>query len=170
MPGQQDAIRALLNAAFPQFAEVWAIFTYWGSLPEGRVWLEDEEGELLAHLGFSRRRVGVGAAEVCIAGVGAVCTSPRVQGRGLGRALLWELRRVLREECPADFAFLGCREEVAPFYERCGFSRVRQVVRYLDPDDGVWVENPGPAMVLPARAPLSAWPREGLVDLRGLPW
>ncbi|AFZ66402.1 GNAT family N-acetyltransferase [Deinococcus peraridilitoris] len=167
---QHEAIRRLLNAAFPEFRAAWAKSTFWGSLPEQRIWLEDSTGRVLAHLVFSRRRIGVGEREVHIAGVGGVCTDPELQGQGLGRQLMQELRRVLQGACPADFAFLGCRMEVVGFYERCGFSRVPQVVRYLDPDDVVWVHNRGPAMVLPARAALSHWPKSGLIDLRGLPW
>lgn len=169
-PELDAAIRDLLVAAYPQHADVFSRHSFWGTVPEARVLLRDDTGALLAHLAYARRHVMVGPHEVLIAGVGAVCTHPRVQGRGLGKRLFQALLSDLRGNRPADFAFLGCREGVVAFYERCGFTRLTQRVRYLDPDDDGWVEHPGPNMLLPARAPLTAWPPAGLIDLRGLPW
>ena len=55
-------------------------------------------------------------------------------------------------------------------YERGGFVRVPQPVRFFDPDEQQWVLNAGPTMVLPVLKGSEAWPGGGEVDLRGLPW
>ena len=168
-PELEYGLRRLLQRAYPQFADLWAGVSYWGSEPEYHLWLADR-GRPVAQLGFGRRTVSVNGQEVQIAGVGAVCTDPGWQGRGVGKRLLTELQRVLSNDLPTDFGFLQCREAVAGFYERGGFVRVPQSVRFFDPDEQQWVLNAGPTMVLPVLKGSEAWPVRGEVDLRGLPW
>ncbi|ADV66459.1 GNAT family N-acetyltransferase [Deinococcus maricopensis] len=166
-PEQEGRFRALLMAAYPQFADFWAGTSFWGGPADARLWLSAPDGEVLAHLGFGRRTVRVGREDVRVAGVGAVATHPAHRGRGYGARLL----RTLPHAAPdVDFAFLECREEVAPFYASGGFVRVPNSTWSLDPDEGMWVERAGsPVMVLPVRASIRAWPA-GRVDLRGMPW
>ena len=168
-PELEQKLRRLLQHAYPQFADLWAGVSYWGSEPEYHLWLA-EEGRPVAQLGFGRRVVGVNGQDVQIAGIGAVCVDPDWQGRGAGKRLLVELHRVLSNDLPADFGFLQCREAVVGFYQRGGFVRVPQPVSFFDPEEQQWVLNAGPTMVPPALAELTAWPGAGEVDLRGLPW
>lgn len=140
------------------------------SWKDHRLWLEETDGTLVAHLDFERRVIGVGNREVLVAGVGEVATHPAQQGRGLGRRLMAELRRVLSTETPADFGYLGCREEVIGFYERVGWHRIHQKTRELDPGSRQWTVSRGPTLILPATASLLAWPSEGTIDLRGMWW
>lgn len=113
-------IPALLVSAFPEYAGTFCAASWYGGRPDHRLWLEETDGTLVAHLDFERRVIGVGNREVLVASVGEVATHPAQQGRGLGRRLMAELRRVLTTETPADFGYLGCREEVIGFYERVG--------------------------------------------------
>ncbi|UWP86335.1 GNAT family N-acetyltransferase [Dactylosporangium fulvum] len=85
-----EALSVLLRAAFPAQAEQfdgrsWAL-SY--GRKEARVWLADDTGRPVAHLGLERRTVGVGGADVLVAGVGDVAVAPELQGRGLGAALM----------------------------------------------------------------------------------
>jgi predicted N-acetyltransferase YhbS len=162
-------IRGLLVAAFPEYAELFAVDSWWGARPEYRLWLEEADRSLLAHLEFERRTVLVGDQEVPIAGTGEVAVHPTRQGQGLGCRLMHELRRILRTEVPASFGFLGCRDEVVDFYEHTGWVRIDRPTRYLRPNDTAWVTDLGPNLILPALAPADAWP-DGDVDLRGMPW
>ena len=164
------AISALLVAAFPEHADAFRTASWYGGRPDHRLWLEDLDGTLMAHLDFERRLIGVGDREVLVAGVGEVATHPRRQGRGLGRWLMAELRRVLTAETPVGFGYLGCREEVVGFYERVGWHRIYQKTQEIDPGSREWTVSEGPTLILPAIAPLSAWPREGTIDLRGMWW
>lgn len=45
-------------------------------------------------------------------------------GTGVGRKVLLALQDTSSSCAPADFGFLGCREEVVPFYESCGYARI----------------------------------------------
>lgn len=164
------AIRRLLVAAFPQTAAVFSVASYWGARPEYRLWLEDDDGTIVAHLDFERRVIEVGGRAVLVAGVGEVATHPDWQRKGLGRCLMGAFRTVLCTELPVPFAFLNCLEAVAGFYTNVGWRRMPQSTRERDRVTGMWTEHTLPAMVLPAMAPIEAWPREGLIDLRGAPW
>jgi GNAT superfamily N-acetyltransferase len=169
----EGRIRALLVAAFPQHATRFSCQSYWGSVPDWRLMLENEEGRLLAHAGFGFRDIAVGdgcPAVFCIAGVGAVCVDPTHQGSGLGVLLFDRLRAWLGDYAAVDFALLECGEAIVPFHEAAGFARMQQVVWCLDPDSGSWQDSVGPKMVMPIGRPLIAWPATGRIDLRGMPW
>lgn len=127
-------------------------------------------GRMIGYATSARRFVGVGDQEVVIAGTGGVVTSPEMRGQGVGRAVLRALQEANRGLAPAPFGFLGCREEVVPFYESCGFRRVDALVRDVSPRDAMSVvESRGPTMICAGTEPLDAWP-EGAIDLRDLPW
>ncbi len=167
---QNEAIRQLLVAAFPQSAHRFSEASYYFARPDHRLWLETPSGVIVAHLDFEQRAIGVGAAEILVAGVGEVATHPDYQGRGLGQRLMAELRTILRETCPVDFGFLECRETVVGFYASVGWRRIVQTVREQEAEGDVWIEYNGPTLILPARRTFEEWPREGLIDLRGMPW
>jgi len=169
-PQDHERISSLLVAAFPQHVNTFSQKSYWGSMPEYRLLLENPSGELLAHLEFGLRTIGVGPQESKIAGIGAVATRPDVQGQHLGRALFKHLHSLLLERFGVDFGYLGCREAVVGFYQKVGFVRFDQTVLELNPDTGEWQESTYPNMVLPVCEPLEAWPGTGRVDLRGMPW
>ncbi|MBZ9751377.1 GNAT family N-acetyltransferase [Deinococcus sp. HMF7604] len=169
-PLLEGRLCALLQAAYPQWADFWEGTSFWGSEPEWHLWLAGPGGQPVAQLGFGRRTVTLGEQVIHIAGVGGVATHPAWQGRGVGRQLLRALGQTLKAQSDVDYAFLQCREEVAPFYERSGFVRVPNPAHFLDPDEEKWVTNAGPTLVLPVRLALDDWPLEETVELRGLPW
>ena len=107
---------------------------------------------------------------VTLVGVGGVATHPVVQRQGVGRRLLRELHAFLHTRPEVEFAFLQCREEVVPFYERGGFVRVPGPAQHLDPDEGQWVTDTGPTLILPVHAAQAEWPVGETVNLRGTPW
>jgi nodulation protein A len=166
---QTQQICQLLTLSFPNEAAYFAEHSFWGSTPDYRLWLEMDD-QILAHLAFSHRQIAVGSREVLIAGVGGVATHPNVRGQGFGKQLFTAFRSCLRSGLPADFALLGCLPEMIGFYEKSGFVRVRQHVRFLEPDDKIWVEHPGPNLIMAAAKTLEEWPKTGLIDLRGMPW
>lgn len=169
-PAEDDAIKALLVATFPQHTELFSRTSFWGTTPDYRLWLEDDAGRLVAHLSLARRTIDVDAVQVVIAGIGGVATHPDRQGTGIGRRLMDELRAVLTTTVPVAFGYLGCYPAVVGFYESVGWHRVRQPARYFQPKDKEWIVDDGPKLILPAREPLSVWPSTGLIDLKGMPW
>ena len=107
---------------------------------------------------------------VLVAGIGAVAILPDWQGQGAGRQLLAAVKTILANNAMADFGFLQCRDDVTGFYEKSGFHRIPQPVRSFDPDRLVWQTDDTATLILPVALPLQAWPRDGIVDLMGMPW
>lgn len=67
------------------------------------------------------------------------------------------------------FGYLGCREEVVPFYERAGWQRIEVTERHVsirDPGEIV-IADAGPILIFPTRD--LQWP-PGDIDLHGTPW
>ncbi len=127
------------------------------------------ESRLVGHVGFQRRTIAVGATEVTIAGTGGVLVGASTRGSGLGRRVMHRAQRVMAEDPRIDFGYLGCREEVVPFYESAGWARVHAVERHvsmLDPSTHV-LSAEGPILIFPTQQ--SHWP-DGEIDLRGTPW
>ena len=166
----REKIRALLTAAFPKYANLWIAADSWGGPLEYRLLLRDLTGRLVGHLGFSRRVIEIGGKRRLIAGIGTVAILPDMQGQGLGMRLLGELRIVLRRDVPVEFGFLQCRDAVVGFYERAGFTRIKQTVRSFHPDQRRWQMDDAAAMILPAGPTADTWPKDGIVDLMGMPW
>lgn len=131
--------------------------------------LAEAGGRLVGHVGWGRRTIGVGGADVVVAGVGGVLVSPAGRGLGLGGRLMAGAAATMRDAGDVEFGYLGCREEVVPFYLSCGWRRVRAAERYVDRVTGTTREDPpgAPLLVLPLGD--RAWP-SGPVDLRGAPW
>jgi len=169
------ALSELLHAAFGDHTDEFAERSWPAryARKEARIWLADDAGRPVAHLGVERRLVGIAGAagaDVLVAGVGEVAVAPDRQGEGLGGALMRALDERLAAELAAEFAFVQCGDNVLGFYLGTGWTQVANLVRHVDVHDhrrsvdGVW-----PTLIRAARRPLDAWP-DGLVDLRGLPW
>ena len=169
-PEQDAAIRALLVSAFSrESAEHFRTSSYWGPRPTHRLWLEDQNHAIVAHLDLETRMIQVGDVDVLVAGIGEVATSPGLQGSGVGRRLMAELQRVLKSAVPVSFGLLQCGDQVIGFYETTGWQRFGAPVRAIHPDSGQWETITNNVLITPGLLPISAWP-EGAVNLRGLLW
>lgn len=124
---------------------------------------------MIAHVGFQRRSIGVGAQDVMVAGTGGVLAHPRRRGSGLGRRMMARAQQAMCDDPLVEFGYLGCRQEVVPFYESSGWRRIdalEQHVSMTDPTETVESAS-GPILIYGAGG--SQWPR-GDIDLRGTPW
>lgn len=128
-------------------------------------------GRIVGHVGWARREISVGSRTVMIGGVGGVLASTAERGSGLGTLLMTRVAQAMREwRDHVEFGYLGCREEVVPFYVSCGWSRISAIETLVGRDGASVTELPGsPILILPIRETLSAWPR-GDIDLRGRAW
>lgn len=160
----------LLVRAFPRYANLFSKVSYYYARPDYRVWLEDDTGNMVAHLDFEERLIAVNGVDVLIAGVGEVATHPDYQGQGLGRLLMHELKTILKEQFNVAYGFLQCRDEVVGYYEKVGWHRVYQPVHEEDVDSGKTQITHSPSLIFPIHQPVDNWISEGDIDLRGLPW
>lgn len=127
-------------------------------------------GEVVGHVGWGRRLITVGNDSVMIAGVGGVLVSRHGRGQRLGSRLMNGAARSMRAATGVDFGYLGCDEAVVPFYESCGWRRIRAHERWVR-RDGIEADTPAgpPILVLPIPPMPEPWP-PGDINLHGRPW
>lgn len=166
---QRDALRDLFDSEYRESHGEWDPDRPYGYSPADVHTLLFHGSTLLGHVGFQRRRIAVGSAEVCVAGTGGVLVHPDSRGEGIGRSVMSHAQDAMRGDSRIDFGYLGCRDEVVPFYGSTGWLRVEATERHVsmtDPDSTL-VSSEGPILVFPTSD--AVWP-QGDIDLRGTPW
>jgi aminoglycoside 2'-N-acetyltransferase I len=166
-----DGVRALFDAEYLDEYGAWDPDHPYGYAPHDFHVVGLVGDRVVGHVGFQARTITVGSTDVLVGGTGGVLVAAAARGSGLGRDLLRTARDAMRETAGVDFGYLGCRAEVVPFYESCGWTRIHAEERFrsrLDPDRDV-VEQDLPLLICEALRPVDDWP-SGPVDLRGTPW
>jgi aminoglycoside 2'-N-acetyltransferase I len=123
------------------------------------------------HVGIQRRVITVGGSDVLVAGTGGVLVDEQSRGTGLGGGAMRHAQQAIRDEARVDFGFLGCRQEVVPFYESAGWIQVHATERSLSRLDqtSVIVSDGWPDLACSAMCDASGRP-QGDMDLRGTRW
>lgn len=140
----------------------------WGHLvfghPDLRVLVDTPDG-LVCHVGITFRSVVWKGRKWSVGGIGGVATRADQRRRGYASAALAAAIQTLRDHEAIDFGLLFCEADTIPFYETRGWRRFVGNVR---------IDQPGGAIDLTAMTPLTfdlkRAPREGAIDLCGLPW
>jgi aminoglycoside 2'-N-acetyltransferase I len=159
--------------AEPLFKEVWppeVVRTLpWADIvfahADLRVLIQTETGEAVCHAGIYRREVKWNGRRMRAGGIGGVLTRQNCRRRGYASIALNAAIQTLRDEGSTDFALLFCEPHNAPFY----------VGRGWQPFDGeIYAEQPQGRVRFEVIAPyvheLRRAPRQGTIDLCGLPW
>lgn len=182
-PEDEAELQALRRAVYPpEEARALPGRHYAWSPRDLSVLVRDGPGGVLhSHAGIVvRRGATLGGAPVALGGVGYVQTRPEARGRGFAGAAVRRAAAHLAGEAGVDFCLLFCRSHLIPFYRRLGWEvfegRVlaEQPPVGASPGDGAArpvtvVFNFAGPMVRAGRGGGPA-PRDGELDLRGLPW
>jgi aminoglycoside 2'-N-acetyltransferase I len=163
-------LRALFDAEYHAHFGAWDPDQPYGYAPHDVHIIARRGASVVGHVGWERRVIGVGTADVTVAGVGGVLISPRARGDRVGARLMVRATESMAAAGDVRFGYLGCREEVVPFYESCGWHRIAAVERSIG-RTGASVEQPvgPPILTLPLDEHGPAWP-SGTIDLRGRAW
>jgi hypothetical protein len=164
---ERDALGALTTAVYPPDvvatspgrAVKWATVQY-----SILVWTPDRE--LGSHVGLLVRDGRVDEAPVRMGGIGSVKTHPRLEGRGYASVALRRAAAILHDEHHVAFSLLVCRDELLSFYGRLGWKIFGGRLLVEQPTGRAEFTLNRP-MVLAGQAPP---PRDGTIDLCGLPW
>lgn len=125
---------------------------------------------IVGHAGWGRRAISVSGEDIVIAGVGGVLISEQARGQGLGAQLMGRAALSMRDHGGIAFGYLGCREDVVPFYAACGWRRIVAGERSVGRNEEPVADPPGqPLLILPVDASFQSWPH-GYIDLRGRAW
>jgi len=156
----------LFNAVWPP--EVVAKLPWAGIVfahAELRVLVQTETGEAVCHIGIYRRDIKWNGRRMRAGGIGGVLTRKDSRGQGYATLALSAAIQTLKDEGSTDFALLFCEPHNAPFYVGRGWK----------PFEGeIYAEQPQGRIRFDALAPyvyeLRRAPRQGTIDLCGLPW
>ncbi|WP_307453995.1 GNAT family N-acetyltransferase [Microbacterium proteolyticum] len=92
------------------------------------------------------------------------------RGKGVGNHLMRHAAGSMEDADGVEFGYLGCREEVVPFYVSCGWRRISAAERFISRDGSPVVEAAGhPLFIFPVTSGVDSWPH-GTVNLRGRAW
>jgi len=164
-----DGLRTLFDAEYRSEHGDWHPDQPYGYAPHDVHVIAGEGDAIVGHVGWARRIIGVGAQDVVIAGVGGVLIAENARGLRAGERLMRAAVASMRDARDIEFGYLGCREEVVPFYRSCGWTRVVAAERSLDRTGKPTEDPPGqPLLVYPVDSS-AVWP-DGDIDLRGRAW
>jgi aminoglycoside 2'-N-acetyltransferase I len=130
-----------------------------------RVLIQIEGEGVVCHVGIFRREVTWNGRKTRAGGIGGVATREDRQRRGYASIALNAAIQTLKDEGSTDFGLLFCEPQLAPFYVGRGWK----------PFDGeIYAEQPQGRTRFEAIAPyvydIRRAPRQGVIDLCGLPW
>lgn len=163
-------LRRLFDAEYLEDFGKWDPGMPYGYAPQAVHVIARNKGEVVGHVGWGRRTIGIGDHEVEIAGVGGVLISNAVRGERVGTRLMASAAKSMKTASGIAFGYLGCREEVVSFYTSCGWTRISAAERSIDRLGRPSEDPPGqPLLILPVEVEVADWPA-GAVDLRGRAW
>jgi hypothetical protein len=164
---ERAALKALTAAVYPPdvVATSPGRHVRWAS-PQYSVLVSSPEGQLVSHVGIVVREGFLDGAPVKIGGIGSVKTHPRAEGRGYASAGLRRAATALQDDHEVAFSLLVCQDRLLPFYNRLGWLAFPGTVMVEQPA-GRCVFTINRPMVLPGAR---GAPKEGMIDLNGLPW
>src|SRR4029079_446707 len=130
-----------------------------------RVLVEAPGEGLVCHVGLYFREVTWNGRQLHIGGVGGVMTHPDHRRRGYASVALDAAVRTMRDREDVQFALLFCERHNFAFYQSRGWH----------PFEGeVWADQPEGRVRFEAMSPfilhIKRSPRQGVLDLCGLPW
>lgn len=163
--GSWGRAEPLLSASFPPEA---AMILPTGPVewahPDLRVLIEEND-EVACHVGIYRRVGTWKGRKIRLGGIGGVATHPDHRRKGYAGLALTAAIQTLRDERAIDFAMLVCQPHNEAFYEKRGWHRF---------GGELFVEQKGQRVRFDVMAPyvfdFRYGPREGVIDLCGLPW
>ncbi|WP_102157400.1 GNAT family N-acetyltransferase [Zhihengliuella halotolerans] len=169
-PGLIEDLRCLFDAEYYADFGEWDPQQPYGYASHDVHLIARVGADVVGHVGWARRSISVGATDVDIAGVGGMLIAANSRGRKLGERLMHAADQSMTETGGIQFGYLGCREEVVPFYRACGWQRITAGERSVSRDGQAVEDPPGqPLLILPVSSCLASWP-SGSIDLRGRTW
>ncbi|HFI0790256.1 TPA: GNAT family N-acetyltransferase [Streptococcus suis] len=166
---QVQAIKDLFDREYRDGYGEWNLKQPYGYAPQDYHLLAYQGEDLVGHMGSQVRTISVGAEESLIAGIGGVLIAPEFRGKGLGRAMMTRLLEENTQTLAVDFSYLGCREEVVPYYEACGFYRMERLERSINRLTNMSQEELSIVMIASGQKNWRNFP-SGRIDLHGRPW
>jgi aminoglycoside 2'-N-acetyltransferase I len=130
-----------------------------------RVLVQAEGEGLVCHVGIFRREVTWNGRTIRAGGIGGVATRADLRRRGYASIALNAAIQTLKDEGATDFGLLFCEPSNVPFYIERGWKPFQGEIFADQPRGRVRFDAIAPYVYDLRRAP-----RQGTIDLCGLPW
>ena len=130
-----------------------------------RVLIEAPSGDLACHVGIYFRTISWNGHKLHVGGIGGVATREDCRRRGYATLALEAATRTIHANDAAGFALLFCEPHNFAFYQARGWHPFTGEVYAEQPEGRVRFDVMAPFVFDIARAP-----RQGTIDLCGLPW
>lgn len=167
---QLAGLKQLFDREYLEDYGPWNVECPYGYAPQDIHILAYVEEKLVGHMGSQLRFIKVGDQECLVAGIGGVLIAPEFRGLGLATSMMQKLTNHNRDDLQASFSYLGCRLEVVPFYEACGFHRIEREECWIDRVTGaVRSEFSSTIMIASGRDDWTVFP-DGKINLLGRTW
>ena len=157
----------LLNAVWP--ADVVASLPWkdvvWARA-DRRVLSVNDHNEVVAHAGIYLRDAMLDSRPVRIGGIGGVATRLDCRRQGIASEMMRQVVREIRDTHGVDFGLLFCEPRHAPLYNQLGWHSFEGEVLVEQPEKG----RVRFSITDPFVFDLKIAPRQGILDLCGLPW
>jgi predicted acetyltransferase len=159
--------------AEPLMKEVWPQEVLerlpWGNVQwahaDLRVLIEHPKGGLACHVGVYFRTVIWNGRKFHVGGIGGVATRPDSRGHGYASVALNAAVQTMRDHEAVQFALLFCEPHNFAFYQARGWHPFAGEIYAEQPQGRIRFEAMAPFVFDFSRAP-----RQGTIDLCGLPW
>ncbi|CAN7493148.1 GNAT family N-acetyltransferase [Bradyrhizobium sp. LjRoot220] len=126
---------------------------------------ESSKPGLACHVGIYFRTVTWNGRKVDIGGIGGVGTREDCRGQGLASVALGAAVQTMRDHEAIKFALLFCEPHNYAFYQARGWHPFTGEIHAEQPEGRIRFEAMAPFVFDFTRAP-----RDGIIDLCGLPW
>jgi aminoglycoside 2'-N-acetyltransferase I len=161
------------KAAEPLFEAVWPAHVLdqmpWGHIQwahaDLRVLIDAPEGGLASHVGIYFRTIDWNGRKVHIGGIGGVMTREDCRRRGYATLAVDAAVQTLRANEAVKFALLFCEDHNIAFYQARGWHPFTGEIHCKQPSGRIRFDLMTPMVFDIGRAP-----RQGTLDLCGLPW
>jgi aminoglycoside 2'-N-acetyltransferase I len=130
-----------------------------------RVLIESPKGGLACHVGIYFRTVTWNGHKFPAGGIGGVLTRADCRRRGYASIALNAAIQTMRDHEALDFALLFCEPHNFAFYQSRGWHPFSGEIYAEQPEERIRFEAMAPFVFDFRRAP-----RQGVIDLCGLPW
>ncbi len=164
---ERTAFVALCAAAYsPEESAAWPGRKLEWALPDDRILVWTETGELACHAGLLIREAQWNGQAVRVGGIGSVVTHPRWRKQGFATVALRRAITFFESQPAIDFALLACEPRLFPFYAKLGWEEFHG--QLLVRQQGATTEFTfNKIMTYPLALPQLV---EGQLDLMGPPW
>ena len=130
-----------------------------------RVLIDAPDGGLACHVGVYFRTITCNGRKFDVGGIGGVATRDDCRGRGYASIALRAATQTMRDREAVRFALLFCAPQNFAFYQARGWHPFSGEIYAEQPEGRIRFEALAPFVFDFTRAP-----RDGTIDLCGLPW